>query len=52
LNYPNGIPTSGTNKDSNNDSDPPTKIKQDPEAEVILHKTKEVQVKSEPEADF
>ena len=37
LNYPNDIPT---------------KIKQDPEAEVILHKAKEVQVKSEPEADF
>ena len=30
LNYPNGLPTSGTNK---NDTDPPTTIKQDPEAE-------------------
>ena len=49
LNYPNGLPTSGTNK---NDTDPPTTIKQDPEAELILHKTKEVHVKSEPEAEF
>jgi hypothetical protein len=27
-------------------------IKQDPEAELILHEAKEVHVKSEPEADF
>ena len=50
LNYPNGL--SGINKDGNNDTDPPTTIKQDPEAELILHKTKEVHVKSEPEVDF
>ena len=42
LNYPNGLPSSGTNKE----------IKQDPEAELILHKAKEVHVKSEPEAEF
>jgi hypothetical protein len=30
----------------------PTTIKQDPEAELILHKTKEVHVKSEPEVEF
>ena len=47
LNYPNGLPTSGTNKD-----DPPITIKQDPEAELIFHKAKEVHVKSEPEADL
>jgi serine protease inhibitor ecotin len=52
LNYPNGLPTSGTNKDSTDDTDPPTTIKQDPEAELILHKAKEVHVKSEPEAEF
>jgi serine protease inhibitor ecotin len=52
LNYPNGLPTSGTNKDGTGDADPPTTIKQDPEAELIFHKTKEVHVKSEPEADF
>ena len=53
LNYPNGPPSSGNNKDGNNDTDlPTTTIKQDPEAELILHKAKEVQVKSEPEADF
>ena len=53
LNYPNGIPTSGTNKDSSTDNTaPPTTIKQDPEAELILHKAKEVHVKSEPEVDF
>ena len=51
LNYPNGLPTSGTNKNSTDDTDLPT-IKQDPEAELILHKAKEVHVKSEPEADF
>jgi hypothetical protein len=50
--YPNGLPTSGTNKDDNNDTDPPTTIKQEPEAELILHKAKEVHVKSEPEAEF
>ena len=55
LNYPNGLPTSGTNKDGTDDTDLPTihvPIKQDPEAELILHKAKEVHVKSEPEADF
>ena len=51
LNYPNGLPTSGTNKDSTDDTDPTT-IKPDPEAELILHKTKEVHVKTEPEAEF
>ena len=30
----------------------PTTIKQDPEAELIFHKTKELQVKSEPEVEF
>ena len=50
LNYPNGLPTSGTNKDGTDNTDPPTTIKQDPEAELdILHKAKEVHVKSEPE---
>ena len=53
LNYPNGLPTSGNNNDSTDDPDPPTtSIKQDPEAELILHKAKEVRVKSEPEAEF
>jgi hypothetical protein len=54
LNYPNGLSTSGTNKGDkcSDDSDPPTTIKQDPEAELILHKAKEVHVKTEPEADF
>ena len=55
LNYPNGLPTSGTNKDGTDDTctDLPTAtIKEDPEAELILHKAKEVHVKSEPEADF
>ena len=53
LNYPNGLPTtSGTNKDGTGDAAPPTTIKQDPEAELMLHKTKEVHVKSEPEAEF
>jgi hypothetical protein len=50
LNYPNGLPTSGTNKDGTDDTDPPTPIKQ--EAELILHKAKEVHVKREPEAEF
>jgi serine protease inhibitor ecotin len=52
LNYPNGLPTNGTNKDVTDDTDPPTIVKQDPEAELILHKAKEVHVKSEPEAEF
>jgi len=52
LNYPNGLPTSGTSKDSNNKTDPATTIKQDPEAELNLHKAKEVHVKSEPEVEF
>jgi hypothetical protein len=53
LNYPNGFPTSGTSKDGSNDTDLlTTTIKKDPEAELILHKAKEVHVKSEPEADF
>ena len=52
LNYPNGLPTSGTNNDGKNDTDPPTTIKQDPEAELILHKAKQVHVKTEPEAEF
>ena len=51
LNYPNGLPTSSTNKDGTDNTDPPTTIKQDPEAELVLHKAKEVHVKSEPEAD-
>jgi hypothetical protein len=42
LNYPNGLSA----------SDPPTTIKQDPEAELILHKAKEVHVKSEPEVEL
>jgi hypothetical protein len=52
LNYPNGLPTSGTNKNGTDDTDPPTTIKPDPEAELVFHKAKEVQVKSEPEAEF
>jgi serine protease inhibitor ecotin len=52
LNYPNGLPTSGTNKDGTDNTDPPTTIKQDPEAELTFHKAKEVHVKSEPEAEF
>ena len=53
LNYPKGLPTSGTNKDGTDDADlPTTTIKQDPEAELILHKAKEVHVKNEPEVDF
>jgi serine protease inhibitor ecotin len=54
LNYPNGLTgtTSGTNKDGTDDTDPPTTIKQDPEAELILHTAKEIHVKSEPEAEF
>ena len=44
LNYPNVLPTSTNNTD--------LPIKQDPEAELILHKAKEVHVKSEPEAEF
>ena len=52
LNYSNGPPSSGNNKDGTDDTDPPTTtIKQDPEAELILHKAKEVHVKSEPEAE-
>jgi hypothetical protein len=39
-------------KTGTNNTDPPTPIKQDPEAELILHKAKEVHVKSEPEAEF
>jgi hypothetical protein len=52
LNYPNDLSTSGTNKNGTDKTDPPTTIKQDPEAELIFHKTKEVHVKSEPEVDF
>ena len=52
LNYPNGLSTSGTNKNGTGDAAPPTTIKPDPEAELILHKAKEVHVKSEPEVDF
>jgi hypothetical protein len=52
LNYPNSLQTSDTNKNGTNNTDPPTPIKQDPEAELILHKAKEVHVKSEPEAEF
>jgi hypothetical protein len=56
LNYPNGLPTSGTtsgtNKDGSDNTDPPTTIKQDPEAELDLHKAKEVHVKSEPEVEL
>jgi hypothetical protein len=47
LNYPNDLPTSG-----NDNTDPPITIKQDPEAELILHKAKEIHVKTEPEAEF
>jgi hypothetical protein len=52
LNYPNGLPTSSTNKDGTDNSDPPTTIKDDPEAELILHKAKEIHVKSEPEVEL
>jgi len=58
MNYPNGLPTttSGTNKNGTHNTDPPTTIKQDPEAELILHKADEeadkVHVKSEPEAEL
>ena len=53
LNYPNGPPTSNTNKDGTDETDlPTTTIKPDPEAELILHKTKEVHVKTEPEVEF
>jgi hypothetical protein len=52
FNYPNGLPTSSTSKHGTDNTDPPTTIKQDPEAELILHKAKEVHVKSEPEAEF
>ena len=53
LNYPNGHLTSGTNNiNGTDDTDLPTTIKQDPEAELIFHKAKEVHVKSEPEVDF
>jgi hypothetical protein len=57
LNYPNGLPTSGANKDGTDNTDlPTTTIKQEAEAElnIALHKTKEevhVNVKSEPEAE-
>ena len=44
LNYPNGLPTSGTNKDGNNDTNPPTTIKPDPETELNLQKAKEAHV--------
>jgi serine protease inhibitor ecotin len=52
LNYPNGLPTSGTSKDGIDKTDPTKTIKQDPEAELILHKAKEIRVKVEPEAEF
>jgi len=39
LNYPNGLPTSGTNKDGIDNTDLPTTIKQDSEAELIVRKT-------------
>ena len=52
LNYPNGLPTRGTNKDGNNDTDPPTTITQESEAELVLNKHEEDHVKSEPEAAF
>jgi serine protease inhibitor ecotin len=56
LNYPNGLPAIGTNKDGTDNSDPPTTIKPDPEAELILHKAEEeaeeVHVKEEPEAEL
>jgi hypothetical protein len=39
LNYPNGLPTSGTSKDGTDDTDlPTTTIKQDPEAEFFFKK--------------
>ena len=50
---------SGDSSSSNSDDEesddkatPPTTIKEEPEAELILHKTEEVHVKSEPEAEF
>ena len=49
LNYPNG--PSGGSKDGTDDTDPPTTIKQDPEAELNLHKAEEVHVKSELEVE-
>ena len=54
LNYPNGLLTIGTSKDGTctDNTDLPTTIKQDPEAELIFHKAKEVHVKTEPEAEF
>ena len=54
MNYPNGLSTSVANKDKDgtDNTDPPTTIKQDPEAELVLQKAKEVHVKSEPEAEF
>ena len=52
LNYPNGFSTSGTNNDGTGETGRSTTIKQDPEAELDLHKAKEVHVKSEPEAEF
>ena len=53
LNYPNGLPTSSTNKDGNDDTDPPTTIKQDPEAELILHKAKKkFMSKANPKQNF
>ena len=52
LNYPNGPPSSGNNKDGTDDTDlPTTTIKQGPEAEWVLHKAQEVYVKSESEAE-
>jgi hypothetical protein len=47
LNYPNGLPTSGTNKDGN-DTDCQQQSNKAPEAELVLHKAKEVHVKSGP----
>ena len=38
-------------KNSTDDTDLPRTIKQDPEAELDLHKAKEVHVKSEPEVE-
>ena len=53
LNYPNDLPTSGTNKDGTNDPDPPTTIKQDPEAELIFHKKpKKFMSKLNPKQNF
>jgi len=44
------VPTILIHQQANNNQT--SNNKQDPEAELILHKTEEVHVKSEPEAEF